>query len=414
MLNIPRRYTLTKRMEESSENNTKNNSDSITATTSTKVTTGNEIKEMHFPWKSTADCNFVHKLHRLLDYAHENGYENIVSWTPDGSCFGVCNSEAFMKHLCPKFFPKQTFFRSFERMLNIWGFVRPITVSNDRNMPAGSKSTAWKLFHHPFFVKDKPQLCRRITRQPAKGTSQRRGPMVITRKNLTDAERRLQSQALDFLSNRTSNSSSSIGKHSSRERAAVPPTTVAYGKPASSRERELCYPGTADFKRTLPCYSMLPSPSQPKKHPSGDLRVHDFNKTSTSDHVVQSWLETGTLASPLTPTMYAHQQPYTTTKASLGNRSGLCESSLSTKEDHSDDHGDLPCMGHGRRICGSNAVSQQHTRVGVEESSKPKVPFVPYGMDHSATISRDSDFTGVEGQFEDSESVQDKKVGKVS
>ena len=54
MLNIPRRYTLTKRMEESSKNNTKNNLDSITATTSTKVTTGNEIKEMHFPWKSSA------------------------------------------------------------------------------------------------------------------------------------------------------------------------------------------------------------------------------------------------------------------------------------------------------------------------------------------------------------------------
>ena len=62
-------------------------------------------------------CSFPFKLHRLLNAAHAQGLESIVSWTPDGNGFKVHNVEQFVKNILPQFFSKQTKYKSFQRQL---------------------------------------------------------------------------------------------------------------------------------------------------------------------------------------------------------------------------------------------------------------------------------------------------------
>jgi hypothetical protein len=148
-------------------------------------------------------CNFPNKLHKLLEYAHDQGSENIVSWTPDGTSFCIHNSEAFMDELAPKFFPSQSSFRSFERMVNIWGFVRPL-LKEFNLFQTTSKKT--RLFHHPYFLRSQPKWCQHITRQSVKGHYQRRENLVIC-SNIPDWAQAQQQQALKFLAKQPSSRS---------------------------------------------------------------------------------------------------------------------------------------------------------------------------------------------------------------
>jgi hypothetical protein len=65
---------------------------------------------------------FPFKLHSMLDNAAVEGYAYIVSWEGD-SCFMVHNKESFVKDIIPRYF-SQTQYRSFQRLLNMWGFER--------------------------------------------------------------------------------------------------------------------------------------------------------------------------------------------------------------------------------------------------------------------------------------------------
>jgi hypothetical protein len=95
-------------------------------------------------------CNFPNKLYQLLEYSHNpnHDHQEIISWDSDGTSFAIRNVEEFMKSLSPKFFPNQSCFRSFERMLNLWGFAR--------RRPAAPRSSKFPkstryCYKHPHF-----------------------------------------------------------------------------------------------------------------------------------------------------------------------------------------------------------------------------------------------------------------------
>lgn len=137
-------------------------------------------------------CSFPQKLHSLLHYAQVNDLENIVCWSADGKGFHVLNPNEFMKEIAPHFFPNHSSFRSFERMLNIWGFRRERVPSPQ------------KYFWNSNFLRYRPELCRNIVRVENKGTkkmisvSGRQG-YVIAQNNIPKWAYEHQQAALEFL-----------------------------------------------------------------------------------------------------------------------------------------------------------------------------------------------------------------------
>ena len=61
-------------------------------------------KTKTFPWK----------LHKMLELADQEGFDNIVSWLPDGRSFKVHDPSEFVEQIMPNFF-LQSKYKSFQR-----------------------------------------------------------------------------------------------------------------------------------------------------------------------------------------------------------------------------------------------------------------------------------------------------------
>ena len=94
---------------------------------------------------------FPEKLHRMLEEASKDGDEGIVSFFSHGRAFGVHDPERFVSKIMPKYF-KQSRLSSFQRQLNLYGFVR---ISNGPD--AGG-------YYHELFLKNRPALCIHMRR----------------------------------------------------------------------------------------------------------------------------------------------------------------------------------------------------------------------------------------------------------
>ena len=70
-------------------------------------------KELHFPAK----------LYIMLEAVDNLALSHVVSWLPNGQGFHVKDASKFMDIIAPQFF-KATKYRSFQRQLNLWGFIR--------------------------------------------------------------------------------------------------------------------------------------------------------------------------------------------------------------------------------------------------------------------------------------------------
>lgn len=70
-------------------------------------------KELHFPAK----------LYIMLEAVDNLALSHVVSWLPNGQGFHVKDASKFMDIIAPHFF-KATKYRSFQRQLNLWGFIR--------------------------------------------------------------------------------------------------------------------------------------------------------------------------------------------------------------------------------------------------------------------------------------------------
>jgi hypothetical protein len=72
---------------------------------------------------TSSTFTFPAKLHQMVDDAEENDFSDVVSWNNGGSSFKVHKPTEFSDKIMPTYF-NQTKYKSFQRQLNLYGFVR--------------------------------------------------------------------------------------------------------------------------------------------------------------------------------------------------------------------------------------------------------------------------------------------------
>jgi len=103
------------------------------------------------PVKCSNPKRFPELLQMLLK---DNNYPHIISWSEDGRGFRIQNRIDFEKYILPSHFDAIKF-RSFQRQLNIYGFIRL------------DKGTKRYTYGHKSFARDKHNNL--IERKPIKG-----------------------------------------------------------------------------------------------------------------------------------------------------------------------------------------------------------------------------------------------------
>lgn len=126
---------------------------------------------------------FPEKLHRLLTEAENLKRNDVISWEASGRAFVIHQPDVFFKEIVPLYF-RQTRLSSFKRQLNLYGLYVRVYVSTffavRRPLCLLTKSEFCFLFlfnsellntgparggyYHQDFVKDRPELCRRMRR----------------------------------------------------------------------------------------------------------------------------------------------------------------------------------------------------------------------------------------------------------
>lgn len=103
--------------------------------------------------KPSRSLSFPSQLHLMLREAPREGFDAAVSWTPNGDSFAIHNPDKFVNEVLPRYFKRQNKFKSFEALLNHWGFR------------SGSNG-----FKHACFVRDYPSLCNHMSRPKTMST----------------------------------------------------------------------------------------------------------------------------------------------------------------------------------------------------------------------------------------------------
>jgi len=101
---------------------------------------------------------FPLRLHNMLEAADKEGLTDIVSWQPHGRAFCVHNTQRFVDQIMPRFF-QQHKYSSFQRQLNLYGFMRLTRKGPDHGG-----------YYHELFLRGKVFLCASIQRIRVKGT----------------------------------------------------------------------------------------------------------------------------------------------------------------------------------------------------------------------------------------------------
>lgn len=115
---------------------------------------------------------FPLKLHEMLTWSEQNGYETVVSWLPGKlqNAFKVHKKDVFVEKIMPRFF-KQTQYKSFIRQLNLWDFERILDSSPNKGG-----------YTHELFVRGNPMLCKEMRRTKIKGKNSKLLASVAIRK----------------------------------------------------------------------------------------------------------------------------------------------------------------------------------------------------------------------------------------
>jgi hypothetical protein len=98
---------------------------------------------------------FPEKLHRLLLEVEAAGLSDVVSFVGNGRAFAIHKPDKFFKEIVSIYF-HQSRLSSFKRQLNLYQFE----LINNGPSRGG--------YYHELFVKDCPELCRRMRRVPIK------------------------------------------------------------------------------------------------------------------------------------------------------------------------------------------------------------------------------------------------------
>lgn len=107
--------------------------------------------------RSGSNIAFPVILHRLLESAVDEGFEEVISWQPHGRAFLVHDHERFVKEVMPNYF-RQTRFSSFQRQLSLYGFLRLTHKGPDSGA-----------YYNEHFLRGLPHLCTQMHRTRVKG-----------------------------------------------------------------------------------------------------------------------------------------------------------------------------------------------------------------------------------------------------
>jgi len=118
---------------------------------------------------------FPEKLHAMLSVATEQGFDDVISWRPHGRCFLIHQKQVFVTAIMPRFFA-QTKLTSFQRQLNLYGFVR-LTAGQDRGA-----------YYHELCIRGRLDLCRRMIRTRIKGNGMKAAASPATEPNFYEME----------------------------------------------------------------------------------------------------------------------------------------------------------------------------------------------------------------------------------
>eukprot|EP00339_Tiarina_fusa_P023704 CAMPEP_0117060292 /NCGR_PEP_ID=MMETSP0472-20121206/41904_1 /TAXON_ID=693140 ORGANISM="Tiarina fusus, Strain LIS" /NCGR_SAMPLE_ID=MMETSP0472 /ASSEMBLY_ACC=CAM_ASM_000603 /LENGTH=168 /DNA_ID=CAMNT_0004778379 /DNA_START=34 /DNA_END=537 /DNA_ORIENTATION=+ len=120
--------------------------------------------------KNSRGLTFPLKLHQLICDANENGYEDVISWLPDGKKFKVHDRTKFANEIMPTFLGTSKY-RSFQKNLNMWSFSNGsrggVVLDGEGGAPlmSDTDSCTKGVYFHPFFIRDAPSFCHRMIRQ---------------------------------------------------------------------------------------------------------------------------------------------------------------------------------------------------------------------------------------------------------
>ena len=99
----------------------------------------------------SVSSSFPLRLHKLLAAAEQDDFRDIVSWQEGDQSFKVHKPEEFANHIMPFYF-NQTKYKSFQRQLNLYGFMR---------IPSGRTKGS---YGHKFFIRSNPALSQLMHR----------------------------------------------------------------------------------------------------------------------------------------------------------------------------------------------------------------------------------------------------------
>lgn len=132
-------------------------------------------KESRAVFRGGVSVHFPERLFEMLEQVDLIGMAHVVSWQPHGRAFLVHRPQEFVAEVMPRFF-RQSKFTSFQRQLNLYGFVR---LSTGRD--CGS-------YYHECFLQGCPALCRRIVRRRIKGNGVKPVPSPSTEPDFYNME----------------------------------------------------------------------------------------------------------------------------------------------------------------------------------------------------------------------------------
>lgn len=161
---------------------------------------------------------FPEKLHRLLLEVEAAGRGDVISFVVGGRAFIIHKPDKFFKDIVPLYF-RQSRLSSFKRQLNLYGFE----LINTGPARGG--------YYHELFVKDHPDMCRRMRRVAIK---------LVSKSGDQDTEGEKKAQDESTLHNNTSNSG---------------PFSV--GAPGGNIEWESAFCSKSRKKKTVQCHCIL-------------------------------------------------------------------------------------------------------------------------------------------------------------
>jgi hypothetical protein len=114
-------------------------------------------------------------LYEMVDDADGvvNNYTDVIAWMPHGRSFVIKDKHRFTDEILPRHFGSQNSFASFQRQLNVYGFLRMTKDGPDR-----------KSYYHELFLRGRPDLIAYIPRKRKTTARVRRSLDPSTEPNL--------------------------------------------------------------------------------------------------------------------------------------------------------------------------------------------------------------------------------------